>query len=77
MLSFCVFCGRSGGPRSIRIPALEVTPVLMVCLSAIEGPEEKVKFEKLYCRYRGYMLKIAARVLRGSKTRRTRCKTPS
>ncbi len=41
--------------------------MLMVCLSAIESPEEKVKFEELYYRYRGYMLKIAARVLRGEQ----------
>jgi len=39
----------------------------MVCLSAIESPEEKVKFEELYHRYCGYMLKIAARVLRGEQ----------
>ncbi len=41
--------------------------MLMLCLSAIDSPEEKVKFEELYYRYRGYMLKIAARVLRGEQ----------
>ncbi len=60
----CARRGPRGGPPG---PALEVMPVLMVCLSAIESPEEKVKFEELYYRYRGYMLKIAARVLRGEQ----------
>lgn len=42
-------------------------PMLMVYLSAIEGPEEKIKFEELYYKYRGFMLKAASRVLRGEQ----------
>lgn len=59
-----LFCG------AVRRPArraLEVMLMLMVYLSAIETPEEKVKFEALYYKYRGYMLKVAARVLRGEQ----------
>ncbi|MBD5152906.1 MAG: sigma-70 family RNA polymerase sigma factor [Oscillibacter sp.] len=39
----------------------------MIYLSAIESPEEKIKFEKLYYKYRGFMLKVASRVLRGEQ----------
>ena len=42
-------------------------PVVMIYLSAIESPEEKVKFEALYDKYRGFMLKVASRVLRGDQ----------
>ena len=41
--------------------------VLMLCLSAIESPEDKVKFETLYYKYRGFMLKIAAQILHGEQ----------
>lgn len=41
--------------------------MLMVYLSTIETPEEKVKFEALYDKYRGFMLKVASRVLRGEQ----------
>lgn len=41
--------------------------MLMMYLSAIESPEEKIKFEELYCKYRGFMLKAAKRVLRGEQ----------
>ena len=37
--------------------------MLMIYLSAIETPEEKIKFEELYYRYRGFMLKAVLRVL--------------
>ena len=47
--------------------AVEVTPMLMIYLSAIETPEEKIKFEELYYRYRGFMLKAVKRVLRGDQ----------
>lgn len=41
--------------------------MVMIYLSAIESPEEKVKFEALYDKYRGFMLKVASRVLRGDQ----------
>lgn len=41
--------------------------MLMIYLSAIESPEEKIKFEELYYKYRGFMLKAAKRVLRGEQ----------
>ena len=41
--------------------------MLMIYLSAIETPEEKIKFEELYYRYRGFMLKAVKRVLRGDQ----------
>lgn len=41
--------------------------MLMMYLSAIESPEEKIKFEELYYKYRGFMLKAAKRVLRGEQ----------
>lgn len=41
--------------------------MLMVCLSAIESPEDKVKFETIYRKYRGFMLKIAAQILHGEQ----------
>lgn len=37
--------------------------MIMFYLSAIESPEDKVKFEELYHRYRGFMLKIATQFL--------------
>ena len=40
--------------------------MLMIYLSAIETPEEKIKFEELYYRYRGFMLKAVKRVDRKS-----------
>lgn len=42
-------------------------PVMIVYLSAIESPEDKVKFEELYHKYRGFMLKVAAQILRGEQ----------
>lgn len=53
-----------------RIPwerAVEVTPMLMIYLSAIESPEEKIKFEELYYKYRGFMLNAARRFLKGQQ----------
>ena len=50
-----------------RNRAVEVTPMLMMYLSAIESPEEKIKFEELYYKYRGFMLKAAKRVLKGEQ----------
>lgn len=41
--------------------------MVMIYLSTIEGPEEKIKFEELYDKYRGFMLKVASRVLRGEQ----------
>ena len=41
--------------------------MLMIYLSAIESPEEKIRFEELYYQYRGFMLKAAKRVLRGDQ----------
>lgn len=41
--------------------------MVMIYLSAIESPEEKIKFEELYYKYRGFMLKVASRVLRGEQ----------
>lgn len=41
--------------------------MLMMYLSAIESPEEKIKFEDLYNKYRGFMLMAARRVLRGEQ----------
>lgn len=41
--------------------------MLMFYLSAMESPEEKIKFEKLYYKYRGFMLKVACHVLRGEQ----------
>ena len=40
---------------------------MMIYLSTIESPEEKIKFEELYYKYRGFMLKIASRILRGEQ----------
>ena len=39
----------------------------MIYLGTIESPEEKIKFEELYDKYRGFMLKVASRVLRGEQ----------
>lgn len=41
--------------------------MLTIYLSAIESPEEKIRFETLYDTYRGFMLKIAAQVLHGGQ----------
>ena len=41
--------------------------MLMFYLSAMESPEEKIKFEELYYKYRGFMLKVAAHVLHGDQ----------
>ena len=41
--------------------------MLMICLSAIESPEDRIRFEELYYKYRGYMLKVARKVLRGDQ----------
>ncbi len=41
--------------------------MLMICLSAIESPEDRIRFEELYYKYRGYMLKVARKVLRGEQ----------
>ena len=40
---------------------------MMIYLSTIESPEEKIKFEELYDKYRGFMLKVASRVLHGEQ----------
>ncbi|MBD5084623.1 MAG: sigma-70 family RNA polymerase sigma factor [Clostridiales bacterium] len=40
---------------------------MMIYLSTIESPEEKIKFEELYNKYRGFMLKVASRILRGEQ----------
>lgn len=40
---------------------------MMIYLSTIESPEEKIKFEELYDKYRGFMLKIASHILRGEQ----------
>lgn len=50
-------------PRRAR----EVMLMLMVYLSTIENPAEKIKFEELYYKYRGFMLRVASRVLRGEQ----------
>lgn len=44
-----------------------MTPVLTICLNAIENPRDKVKFEEIYQKYRGFMLKIASRILHGQQ----------
>ncbi|MDE6261317.1 MAG: sigma-70 family RNA polymerase sigma factor [Oscillospiraceae bacterium] len=41
--------------------------MMMIYLSAIESPEEKIKFEELYDKYRGFMLRIASHILRGEQ----------
>lgn len=41
--------------------------MLMLYLSVIEDAEEKIQFEALYRKYRGFMLKVAARVLHGEQ----------
>ncbi|MBD5098034.1 MAG: sigma-70 family RNA polymerase sigma factor [Clostridiales bacterium] len=41
--------------------------MVMIYLSTIESPEEKIKFEELYDKYRGFMLKAASRILRGDQ----------
>lgn len=41
--------------------------MVMIYLSTIDSPEEKIKFEELYDKYRGFMLKVASRVLRGEQ----------
>ena len=41
--------------------------MVMIYLSTIESPEEKIKFEELYDKYRGFMLKVASRILRGEQ----------
>ena len=41
--------------------------MVMIYLSAIESPEEKIRFEELYYKYRGFMLKAASRILRGEQ----------
>lgn len=41
--------------------------MVMIYLGTIESPEEKIKFEELYDKYRGFMLKIASRILRGEQ----------
>lgn len=41
--------------------------MLMVYLNTIESPEDKIKFEELYYKYRGFMLKIAAQILHGEQ----------
>ena len=41
--------------------------MVMIYLSTIESPEEKIKFEELYDKYRGFMLKIASSILRGEQ----------
>lgn len=40
---------------------------MIVYLSAIESPEDKAKFERLYRKYRGFMLKTAAQLLHGEQ----------
>lgn len=41
--------------------------VLLVYLSAIDSPEDRVRFEALYYKYRGFMLRIAAKILHGEQ----------
>ena len=41
--------------------------MLMIYLSAIESPEEKIKFEELYYQYRSFMLQTARRFLRSGQ----------
>lgn len=41
--------------------------MLMIYLSAIDSPEDRIKFEELYNKYRGFMLKVASKVLRGEQ----------
>ncbi len=55
------------GDLSAQKRVLEVMLVLMIYLSAIDSPEDRIKFEELYNKYRGFMLKVASKVLRGEQ----------
>lgn len=41
--------------------------MLMIYLGTIDSPEDRVKFEELYHKYRGFMFKIAVHILNGEQ----------
>lgn len=40
---------------------------MLVYLQMIEGPKDRIKFEQVYLKYRGFMLKIANEILRNEQ----------
>ena len=50
--------------------------MLIYYLQMLDTPEEKVRFEQIYLKYRGLMYRVADSILPTVRTRRTRYITP-